>query len=198
MSTYIRLNRNPESPEDRRKLIGDRIGSSDRLELSILGEIRESVLEFLVFRKGYCRSDLQINMPFPVSFPGASFIVEADVVVMVKGNPFLLIRCAASSMESWERQAVALCRVGGSRIIPFAVVTDGSDANILDAVKGKPLSEGLESLPSQEEAIRFMKEFEPLSIPEERAEREKRILHAFAGIRCPADDAAGEPPSATD
>ncbi len=152
-----------------------------------LTAVQRRVVEFLLSRKGYGRDDMEVNKEFDVRLGDASFKVSADVVLTIEGMRFLTIICAVSSLDSWERFSTALCRVVDSYQIPYAVITDGDDAKVLDAVQGRLLSEGLDSIPARDEAVRIVRETTFCPHPEGKCEREKRILYAFDAIRCPAN-----------
>jgi hypothetical protein len=116
---------------------------------------------------------------------GQTFQTAADVLVVIDEKPVLAVKCSMSSLASWDRHSVAFCRVGAVRQIPFAVVTDGVDVRLISGLDGS-LSEGkLEDIPSREEAIRVLAAMTSPFYPEEKCDRERRILFAFDAIRCP-------------
>ncbi|TAN41094.1 MAG: hypothetical protein EPN22_16495 [Nitrospirae bacterium] len=183
MSTYIPLGKNPASPEERKKLIGEKVCRDESLENDELARVQSRTLDFLMFQKGYCKIDLQEKVLFKIELPDASFDALADIVITLNGRRFILVKCAVNSPASWERYSVAFCRVADVYQIPYAVVTDGEDAKLLDAVRGRPISEGLESIPSKDEAIELFGKTEFMPFPAQKAEREKRILFAFDTIK---------------
>lgn len=187
MSMYIMLGKIPTSPEERKKLIGERISMEDHLSNRELTHVQKKVIEFLVSEKGYSNEDIEANREFSVELrgdPPSSFTVKADVVLNLDGRRFLVIKCVLNSPESWERHTSAFCRVADAYQIPFGVVTDSETAKLLDAAGGKPLSEGLASIPSREEALQLVKKTVFCAYPEEKCEKEKRILYAFDAITC--------------
>jgi hypothetical protein len=90
-----------------------------------------------------------------------------------------------SSMESWERHAIAFCRVADQCPIPYALITDGEHSKMLYASDGKMLAEGLEAFPSKPEAERLFGETSFETCLSEKAEKERRILYAFEAVKCP-------------
>jgi hypothetical protein len=48
------------------------------------------------------------------------------------------------------------------------------------------IAEGPDVFPSRQEAIAMLERSVPRSFPKDKLDREKRILYAFDGIRCPA------------
>ena len=91
----------------------------------------------------------------------------------------MVAKCAAGSLGSCEREIVAAARLLDDYPIPFAVVSDGKSAIILDTVSGKKVGEGLNALPSRETAIRKLQTFNRTAFPKERLEREKLIFRTY-------------------
>jgi len=69
--------------------------------------------------------------------------------------------------------------------IPLAVVTNGSDAELLDTTTGKILGYGLDSIPDSDTADEMVEHLQFLPpLDAEKRERELRILNAFDVERC--------------
>ncbi len=184
MSTYIPLGKNPKSAEERKELIGKRIELEDYLSHLELPQVQRRIVEFLMADKGYGQADMEVNKEFHVALPELSFPVKADIVLKIGDMRFLALKCVMSSMESWERHSLAFCRVADTSQIPYAVVTDGEGARLIDVIKGGVISEGLDAIPSRQDAVRMAQEYASCPYAKERCEREKRILHAFEAIKC--------------
>jgi hypothetical protein len=164
--------------------------------LSILDqEIREGeemaaeatkMVEFLLLdKKGYQAKDVQKRQTFRVELSGEQAFSSVDFVVTVDGKKAMVIKCAAGSLASRERQAVAAARVISSPPVPIAVVADPVGAEVLDVMTGKVIGEGFGAIPIKEEMRRMLSgrgEAKPLS--PDRLEKEKRILLAFDAIKC--------------
>jgi hypothetical protein len=192
MSTYIPLGKIPVSPEERQQLLGKRVEMEDHLAgLEITGVQRE-VIRFLTCQKGYRHEDIEINKSFNVEMSDKSFCVKADIVINVEGRRLYAIKCVMSSLESWERHSIAFCRVADTCRMPYAVITDGESARILDINTCELTAQGLDSIMSSEEAVRAVKEMTPCPYPPEKSEKEKRILYAFDAITCPTSTIVSE------
>lgn len=187
MSTYIPLGKIPTSPEERKELLAMRVDMEEYLSHIELTQVQRRVIDFLTSQKGYATVDIEVNRDFRVDLSNASFNVRADIILKIGGKIFCVIKCVMSSLESWERHSIAFCRVVESYQIPFAVVTDSESARILDVIEGRLISEGLDSIPSKTDAMKVIKEKSFFPYPIERAEKEKRILHAFDAIQCSTD-----------
>lgn len=190
MSEYIYLGKVPGSPEERQRLLAEREAREALFARAQLTQVQRRVLEFLAEKKGYSLADVEVSKAFTIALSDCSFSVATDFILTHGGRRFLAVKCVMSSPESWERHAVAFCRVAGPYQIPWAVVTDSETAKLLDAITGKTAAEGMEAIPSKEEAERLVAETSFVPYPAERAEREKRILYAFDAIKCDATPGA--------
>lgn len=119
-------------------------------------------------------------------------ISTIDFFVQHEGTPFMIIRYGPGSIVTRERPAIAAARVLLSATrIPLAVVTNGKDAVILETQRGKKIGVGLEAIPKKSEAKNLLRTYLPEPFPEEKRERELRILNAYdvevccAGAPCP-------------
>ena len=91
----------------------------------------------------------------------------------------IAIKCAAASLGSREREILAAARLLDEYQVPFAVVSDGKTAIVLDTAAGKKIGEGLHAIPSKEEALRMQDSLKHLPFPKERLEREKLIFRTY-------------------
>jgi hypothetical protein len=96
----------------------------------------------------------------------------------------MIIKCAAGSLDSRERQAVAAARVIASPPLPVAVVADPVSAEVLDVATGKMIGEGFGAIPTREQLEVILKQNVPQPLDAKRLEKEKRILLAFDAIKC--------------
>jgi hypothetical protein len=102
-----------------------------------------------------------------------------DLVVTVDHVRLMVIKCAAGSLGSWERQTVSAARLFSAYQIPYAVVSDGKTALLADTVTGERIGEGLEAIPSKTEARRVLGSARLQPLPEERRERESLIFRTY-------------------
>ena len=142
--------------------------------------VRQQILRLMVEEKGYAKECLQPRLTIETLFAKQFVVSKIDLVVKINGLRLLLLRYGPGSLVSRERSAIAAARVldPGQRI-PLAVVTNGADAELLDTYSGMVLGNGLAAIPSlgELEAKVDLLEFSPY--PEEKRERELRILNAY-------------------
>jgi len=169
---------------DRRKLIEEKILKRDENAQKTLALIREMVWNFLIHERGYFEKDIEVDRNFEIGVNEVMTGTSVDYLITLNGKRFIVIKCSPGALDSRERHLISFARVVDSYQVPYAVVTDGIKARILDAVSGKLVSEGLQSLPDRSRAIEILKSTEFRPYPPERMEREKRILLAFDAIKC--------------
>ncbi len=168
----------------RQKLIEERINKTKDAAVMSLKLIRQMVMDFLINQKGYHAEDIESDREFEIIMDDRKTSTSADYIIRLNAKRLIVIKCSPGALESRDRHLISFARVVDSHQIPFAVVTDGSHARLLDAVSGKLISEGLDSIPNRSEALKALNSIEFIPYPAERMEREKRILLAFDTIKC--------------
>jgi hypothetical protein len=142
-------------------------------------ENRQEVERFLMETKGYDRGDIEVDADLRFNLQDHEVQSQVDLVVSVSGRRFMILRCVPGSLVSRQRETLAAGRLLDDYQIPFSIVTDGKDAALLDTVTGTVLGQGMNAIPSKEEAVRQMKEIEPQPFPQEKLEREKIIFRSY-------------------
>jgi hypothetical protein len=144
-------------------------------------ENRQAVERFLVNEKGYSKEDIEVDVDIELTVAGEPYRSQVDLVVSFDGGAtrFMTIKCAAGSLGSREREILAASRLLGRYQIPFSVVSDGKTAVVLNTLSGKKVGEGLNAIPSKDEACEQLKIIELHSFPKEKLEREKLIFRSY-------------------
>ena len=145
-------------------------------------ENRQAVEYFLVEKKGFSKQDISVDVDIEMTVAGDVYESQVDLIVSPDGGAtlFMAIKCAAGSLGSREREIVAAARLFDENYqIPFAAVSDGQTAIVLDTVSGKKVGEGMNAIPSKHEARRQLESIELQSFPKERREREKLIFRTY-------------------
>lgn len=157
---------------------------------------RQKMARFLVDEKGYDKSDLEMRLTIETLFAKQFVVSKIDIVVSFEGKRFMLLRYGPGSLVTRERPAIAAARVlDQSQQIPLAIVTNGKDAEVLDVHSRRVLRTGLSSVPDKKEAINMIESLDFSPYPDEKREKELRILNAFdkevccAGQPCALPDA---------
>ncbi|MGD8962469.1 MAG: type I restriction enzyme HsdR N-terminal domain-containing protein [Desulfobacterales bacterium] len=144
-------------------------------------ENRQRVEKFLVSQKGYAKEDIEVDVDIEITISGQPYRSQIDLIILIDGGRtrFMAFKCAAASLGSREREILAAARLLGENQIPLSVVSDGHTAIVLDTVSGRKLGEGLDALPSKDEANEKLSYLDLQPFPEEKRERESLIFRSF-------------------
>jgi len=145
-------------------------------------ENRQAVERYLVEEKGYLKSDIAVDLDIEMPIAGEVYQSQVDLAVSLEEGRlcFMVIKCAAASLGSREREIVAAARLlRPDYQIPRAVVSDGKAAIVLDTISGKKIGEGMDAIPSRESAANELDSYRFIVFPAERREREKLIFRAY-------------------
>lgn len=148
-------------------------------------EIRDRVERFLLEQKGYIRGDLEMGQTVEVVIGEDRVRPVLDIVIRLRNKRFIAIKCAPGSVVSREMEVLSMARLLDRYQIPFSVVTNGGEAELLDTVTGKVIGEGLEAIPSKAEALEQFGTVEFKPLPERKVEQAKRVLLASEVVKCP-------------
>ena len=140
---------------------------------------RQAVARFLVESLGYNKADVEVDVPLELDIDGETYRSVADLAVRLGERCLMVIKCAAGSLGSREREVISAARLLTDYQVPYAVVSDGQTALIFDTLTGKQLGEGLDSIPSRSELAVQARQFawQPLSAEQHR--REKLIFRTY-------------------
>lgn len=150
----------------------------------LANDARKMIGYLLRDKKGYAPEDVRKGLAFEVTLGRETFWSSADFIVSVNGRMGMIIKCAAGSLDSRERQAVAAARVIASPPLPVAIVADPVTAGVLDVASGKALGEGFGAIPTKEQLEIIVNKNATQPLDAKRLEKEKRILLAFDAIKC--------------
>ncbi len=142
-------------------------------------EQRQAVERFLVEEKGYQPENIGVDVPLALEAAGEPYRTLVDLLISVSGKPFMLIKCAAGSLESREKEVVSAARIISDMPVPYAAVSDGCSAVIYDTLRRKKTAEGLDQIPDYGAAEDFMASYKPSPVDEKVLERDKIIFKSY-------------------
>lgn len=171
--------------DDREKLIQERIMAEECAEMMQMGGVKQKLWAILTRERKFDPRDIEVNPEFRLLLDDCEITVSIDFIINLSSASFMVIKCAATAIESWERYAISFARAIKDYQIPYAMVTDGENARIIDVLTGSLVSESMGGFFNKQEALNKMKDFKKIPCPFYRLEREKRIVYAFEGIKCP-------------
>ena len=140
---------------------------------------RQRIARFLVENKGYPKEDIEPRREIVLSVDGNRATARVDFVIRVGGKAFAIVIFGPGSLVSRERSALAAARLVERYEVPFAVVTNGKDAEVLETRSGRVIAEGLDAIPSKEKALERIGALTFEELPAKRLEKEQRILYVF-------------------
>jgi hypothetical protein len=143
---------------------------------------RQAVERLLVVEKGYTKEDIEVDAEIEFEVGKERYASQVDLVVSVDAGTTCLmaIKCVPGSLGSYERETLAAARLLNPRYqIPFAVVSDGKTAVVLDSTSGKKIGEGLAAIPEKNVARNTLKTMTLIACPTERIERERLIFRTY-------------------
>jgi hypothetical protein len=96
----------------------------------------------------------------------------------------MVFKCASGSVVSRERQIIAAARLIADHIVPFAVVSNGVNIELLDAVSEKVLGSEMSSIPTRQELFEISTSTAPKPTNKKKMVYEQRILYTYDAISC--------------
>lgn len=149
---------------------------------------RQKLARLLVEQKGFAKADLHSRRPIHLDIDGHRETVVVDLSVSLDSRTVMIVKYGPGSLVTRHRPALAASRLLEPYQIPYVVVTNGEDADILDGAGGNLLAQGLTSIPSRQDIATALAQNEFSAIPTKRAQAESRILYCYdVDGRCPCD-----------
>jgi hypothetical protein len=140
---------------------------------------RQKIARLLIDDKGYSKTDIQTRRKLTLTIDGKTGSVTIDFIVHVDKKPFMLIMFGPGSLVTRQRPTIAAARLIENNMVPFSIITNGRDADIMDTVSGNVIDHGLNQIPSRKEASKKLNSIKYSSLPENRREKEQRILYTM-------------------
>ncbi len=143
---------------------------------------RQNLAKLFVEQKGYLKSDLKSRVKIETLFNNNYVVSSIDLVVSLAQRQVLVVRYGPGSIVTRERPALAAARViEKNYVVPYTIVTNGEDAELLETCSGKVLGVGMEAIPDKSLVFNNIRtktiSFEQL--PVGQREKELRILNAY-------------------
>ncbi len=142
---------------------------------------RQWLARMLVEEKGYSRDELEPRLCIETTFNHIFVRSIIDLTVRIEGRHLFILRYGPGSLVTREKSVIAAARVlDPDYRIPYGVITNGRDAELLETARGKVLARGMEAIPDRRQAEKLLQEarFEPYDDPGQR-EKALRVLNTF-------------------
>lgn len=150
---------------------------------------RQKLARLLVEIKGYTKNDIESRCSILVKADDKQAKVKVDFKVVVSGRTDMIIKYGPGSLVTRRRSALGLARLISPYQVPVVVVTNGEDAEIVEAATGKLVACGLASIPNKSQLIEMTKTAPYNRISSRQVAMESRIVYAFEiDDSCPCDE----------
>lgn len=144
--------------------------------------IRQKLARFLVHDRGYEKSDIESKVELELVCGDEKATAVIDFILKIDDKKVMVIRYGPGSLVSRERPAISSARILEPYQIPFAVITNGIDAEIIDTTTGEVIAYGIESIPLKDELTKRASVAAFKEITPEKKEIETRFLFAYEAI----------------
>lgn len=140
---------------------------------------RQAVARFLVEEKGYTKKEIVPDFHFTLNIAQERYEGFIDLAAACAGKIVMAVKCCAGSPGSREREILAAARLATDYQIPFAVVSDGRNATVLQTLTGKLVGRGLNAIPHRRRIPDLLAAYDFPPLAPERREREKLIFRSY-------------------
>jgi len=158
--------------------------SGREIPFSNRDNIRQKLVKSLVEEKGYRKEDIALDREIRFEIEGQPACSLVDISIGFSDKTFMVFKCAAGSIVSRERQIIATARLLEDYVIPFAVVTNGVNLELLDPITEKVIGNGMPSIPTRRELFENSKEITLKPANRKKLVYEQRILYTYDALSC--------------
>ena len=158
--------------------------SGKEIPFSNRDNIRQKLVKALVEEKGYRKEDISLEREIRFEIEGLEVCSAVDISIGLAGKTLMVFKCASGSVVSRERQIIAAARLLEEYVIPFAVVTNGVNIELLDTISEKVIGDHMQLIPSRQELLENSGNLTLKSSRKKKLVYEQRILHTYDEISC--------------
>ena len=158
--------------------------SGREIPFSNRDNIRQKLVKTLVEEKGYLKEDISLDREIRFEIEGQLVCSPVDISIGLAGNTLMVFKCASGSVVSRERQIIAAARLLEDYVIPFAVITNGVNIELLDTISEKVIGDSMQLIPTRQELFENSRNLTLKSAKKKKLVYEQRILHTYDEISC--------------
>ena len=185
---FISITQDPKSGlQEKRPVFPDTLVdyiSGKEIPFSNRDNIRQKLVKTLVEGKGYLKEDISLDREIRFDIEGQLVCSLVDISIGLDSKTLMVFKCASGSVVSRERQVIAAARLLEDYIIPFAVVTNGVNIELLDTLSEKVIGDGMQFIPTRQELYENSRNLALKSAKKNKLVYEQRILHTYDEISC--------------
>ena len=157
---------------------------------------RQAMERLLVEEKGFSPSQIAVDVPVGFTVAGEPYDSAVDLVVFAEDRPFLVIKCAAGSLDSRKKEVIAAARIVFDTVVPYAAASDGQTALVFETASAKQIGQGLEALPDAARAGQMISRAEPVQLSEKQLEKARLVFRSYDSMNVNVGRRVSEAPEA--
>ncbi|PIE62961.1 MAG: adenosine deaminase [Desulfobacter postgatei] len=108
---------------------------------------RQQIVRHLVNELGFDKSDIEAGRDITLRTIGRSEVVKADFLVYGNQRAVMMVNYAPGSLVTRRLPTLALSRLIFEYQIPWVVITNGEDAELISGNTGKVQAQGISAIP---------------------------------------------------
>ena len=139
----------------------------------------QNISRFLVEDKGFSKNDILTRREMSVTIGNKTGMITVHFIIQIDQIAFAVVMYGPGSIVTRQRPTISVARLFGASVIPYAIITNGKEANLMETKSGKVIGKDLNSIFSKDEAIDLLKNFHLDTLTTERREKEQRILYTM-------------------
>jgi hypothetical protein len=148
--------------------------------------IRQEAERLLLEERGWPAERIGVEVRRTAALPEGEVRVRADLALAAAdGGWGMVIRCARGSLVTRERETVAAARLLASPVVPWCLVFNGNDAELLRTADGQVVRTGLAAVPDPETLESLVRDQPPRRLSERELVQAARVYEAYALLQCP-------------
>jgi len=140
---------------------------------------RQAVEVFLVETQGFAKSEIDVDKLIEIEIDEEIYRSTVDLAISIDGQYMMVVKCAAGSLGSREREILAAARLLVNYQVPLAVVSDGLTALVFDTRSGKKRGDGLSAIPTRQELSHYARTVSLEPLAPDRRKREQLIFRSY-------------------
>ncbi len=149
---------------------------------------RQKILRLLVEKKLFKNEHIDRNLNIEIGTGRHLASIKLDFLIKFKDRKVCLIKYAPGSLVTRRLSTLAISRTIVDYQIPYVVITNGEDAEILDGDTGKVIDTSLSNIPSFQMIMDQFSHFSFQSVKEAKQKQASRIAYACeVDGACPCD-----------
>jgi hypothetical protein len=149
-------------------------------------DLRQALARMLVEDRGFPRESVLPKYELSYEVAGEQQSVVVDLAVFAPdGVPLLALFFCPGEVGTFIRESVAAARIHLPHPFPLVAVTDSMEMFLVETRSGERLAEGFHAIPLWADLPGVAARHPCLPLAEERLEKERRILTAYAGLGGP-------------